>query len=76
MNSNFVRVFLRGEPVRWFDFPLATGTRFQDFVMQTRFEGFVIGEFGYIVHEEVRAMMLCKGAPTQGLQVMQAAGQA
>lgn len=73
--NQYVRVFLKGEPVRWFDLPLQTGN-FHAFVMQARFEGFVIGQYGYIVHEEIRAMMLCSGTPQQGLSGMTPAGQA
>lgn len=74
--NQYVRVFLKGEPVRWFDFALQTGGNFHAFVMQARFEGFVIGTHGYIVHDEIKAMMLCQGAPSIGLGMMQAAGQA
>lgn len=59
--NQFVRVFLKGEPMRWFDFPLSPGGNFHSFVAQARFEGFVLGTRGYIVHAEIRAMMLCQG---------------
>ena len=75
--SSYIRVFLKGEPPRWFDFPLATGSNFHSFVMQARFEGFVINAHGYIVHDEIKAMMLCQGAVAPGnLGLMQAAGEA
>ena len=75
--NQFVRVFLKGTPVRWFDFPLATGSNFHSFVMQARFEGFVIGAQGYIVHDEIKAMMLCTGELKQsGLQFAAPMGQA
>ena len=75
--NNYVRVFLKGEPVRWFDFPLAAGGNFRAFVMQARFEGFIINEFGYVVHEEVKAIILFQTAtPTVGLGTMMPAGQA
>ena len=74
--SQFVRVFLKGEPVRWFDYPLPTGHNFKAFVMQVRFEGFVLGDFGYIVNDEIRGMMLCAGAPESPLKTMQPQGQA
>lgn len=74
--NKYVRVFLKGEPVRWFDFPLLTGN-FHSFVMQARFEGFVIGQTGYIVHDEIKAMMLIETAqPINNLGMMQPAGQA
>jgi hypothetical protein len=56
--KKFVRVFLKGEPVRWFDFPIPEGGNFHSFIMQMRFEGYVLGEAGYIVHDEVRGAML------------------
>lgn len=60
--NKYVRVFIKGDPVRWFDFPLLTGSNFHSFVMQARFEGFVIGQTGYIVHDEIKAMMLIETA--------------
>lgn len=74
--NQFVRVFLKGEPMRWFDFPLQTGSSFHVFVSQARFEGFVVSSTGYIVHDEIRAMMLCQGAAQAGLGMMAPAGQA
>lgn len=74
--NQFVRVFMKGEPMRWFDFPLPTGSSFHAFAAQARFEGFVIGDAGYIVYDEIRAMMLCHGAAQVGLGMMQPAGQA
>ena len=56
--KKYVRIFLKGEPVRWFDFPIAEGANFHSFIMQMRFEGYVLGELGYIVHDEVRGAML------------------
>jgi hypothetical protein len=74
--NQFVRVFMKGEPVRWFDFTLITGSNFRSFVLQARFEGFVLGTTGYIVHDEIKAMMLCQGTPQAGLGMMAPAGQA
>ena len=75
--NKYVRVFLKGDPVRWFDFPLTGQANFHAFVMQARWEGFVLGTHGYIVHDEVRAMMLVEGVqPTSNLGFMQPAGQA
>ena len=72
----YVRVFLKGEPVRWFDFP-TEGKSFHSFVMQARFEGFIVGETGYLVHDQVLGMMLIHvDKPTQTLHGMVAAGQA
>ena len=75
--SSYVRVFLKGEPPRWFDFPLATGSNFHSFVMQARFEGFILGSHGYVVHDEIKAMMLIQTAePVQTLHGLAPVGQA
>jgi hypothetical protein len=75
--NKYVRVFLKGEPVRWFDFPLTGQATFHSFVMQARFEGYVLGVHGYIVHNEIKGMMLIETAqPTTNLGFVQPAGQA
>ena len=56
--SKYARVFLKGEPMRWFDMPLDTGSSFHAFCAQMRFEGFVMSNTGFIVYDQVRAVML------------------
>lgn len=79
--KKFVRVFLKGEPVRWFDFQLADNANLHLFVMQMRFEGFAINSHGYIVESEVKACMLIETASDltkaqQWLGGVQTVGQA
>jgi hypothetical protein len=75
--KKYCRVFLKGEPMRWFDFPLdPNGTLFA-FVAQMRFEGYAMSEAGMIVYDEVRAVMLIQTmTPSMGLSGMMPAGQA
>ena len=51
--KTFCRVFLKGEPVRWFDFPIANAAAFLPFISQMRFEGFATTDRAYIALSEV-----------------------
>jgi hypothetical protein len=75
--KNYVRVFLKGEPMRWFDFPIEQGGTLFAFNAQALFEGFAIGATGMIAYDQIRCMMLIQTAtPTLGLGGMQPAAQA
>jgi len=46
--KKYARVFLKGEPIRWFDFPLPEGGNILSFLGQARHEGGAMMEFGFI----------------------------
>jgi hypothetical protein len=53
--SKYCRVFIKGEPLRWFDFPYQQGETFVSFFMKSRFEGMFMGEIGAVPYDS----MLC-----------------
>jgi hypothetical protein len=76
MNS-YVRVFLKGEPKRFVDFPLEAGITFPGFVRQVKFEGYALGSHICIMDDQIAAMMLVQTtAPMQTLHGMAPTGQA
>ena len=47
--KKYARVFLKGEPIRWFDFPLNdASTGIFEFIGQARHEGGAIMQYGFI----------------------------
>ena len=76
--KKYARVFLKGEPMRWFDFPLDANDNLFAFVAQMRFEGYALSQQGMIVYDEVRAVMLIETATPMmsGLGGMAPVGQA
>jgi hypothetical protein len=71
----FIRVFLKGEPTRWTDFPLPANGNFHNFISRMRFEGFIVDDSRYIALDQVATMFLHEGQATQSFTVM-APGQA
>ena len=61
--KKYCRVFLKGEPMRWFDFPMADDAAdLFAFMAQTRFEGFASSAKGFIAYDEIRAAMFIETA--------------
>lgn len=75
--KKYARVFLKGDPVRWFDFPLQDGGTLIAFIGQSRFEGGALMEHGWIAYDQFAAVMLIQTtAPSVPQWAMQPQGQA
>ena len=65
--KKFVRVYLKGDPLRWVDLPLPDETQnLFGFIGQMRFEGYVCAPKIYIPLDEVRGVSLIElGEPSE-----------
>lgn len=76
--KKYARVFLKGEPIRWFDFPLPDNGSLFNFIGQARHEGGAIMEHGWIAWDSFASVMLIQLADVPALPAWaaQPAGQA
>lgn len=68
--NKYCRVFLKGDPLRWFDFPYGPNETFASKVMSARFEGIFMGDIGCIPWESM--FCCCEIQRTGGPQLWMA----
>ena len=76
--KKYARVFLRGDTVRWFDFPLVENGTLLGFIGQARHEGGALMDYGFIPWDCFGPVMLIQTTELSALPVWanQPAGQA
>ena len=75
--NKVLRVFLKGEPNRWIDFPYPPGATFFGLLGQGKFEGWIIRDDRMVAYDSIAAAVeITNGTAPISFGTMPAAGNA